>query len=280
MSLDPDRAAALREVLARLEQHALENEDRRALRELADLVQAVSAGDLVPSANVSREKAAYVSHVSHELRVPMTSIKGYTDILLKGMVGELNQQQRDFLTVIAQNTDRMSALIADLRDISRLETGRTELDLGEIAPGYCIRTAVSNTQALLDTHANSLDIDLQEPLPPVRADSRRVIQVLVILLKNAAMYSPPGSAIIISANTEGSFVRIDIQDKGFGIRAEDQPRIFEQFFRSDDSQVHEHPGWGLGLHLGMRLVSAMGGAVGFKSETGLGSTFWFTLPAA
>ncbi len=266
--------------LSKLNGHDLPDETRDALAAVEEQLSQLSEKGVIPSEDILEKKAEFISLVSHELRIPLTAIKGYTDLILKGMVGEINNQQREFLKVVAQNIERMNTLISDLRDITRLETGRTRFEIEDVSLVFCARTAASNAGALIEAGGHRLDVAIPDSIPEVSADRSRVIQVLTILLNNAGMYSNQGGMISIRAHQQENYVRVDVQDNGHGISPADKPRVFEQFFRSDDENVRKHQGWGLQLNVAMHLIQAMGGKIGVESETGQGSTFWFTLPVA
>ena len=223
-------------------------------------------------------KSKFVSVVSHELRIPMTSIKGYSDLLYKGMVGPINEQQAKFLEVIQSNVERMSVLVSDLSDISRIETGRLKLEPALVSINGSVDEVARILQPKLEEKRLTLTVDVALNLPQIEADSTRVNQILTNLLSNALKYTPEGGEIRISARQEAEQVRIEVKDTGIGISPEEQNLVFSQFFRSESESVREQQGWGLGLNVTKRLVELMDGTIGFNSTLGQGSTFWFTLP--
>jgi signal transduction histidine kinase len=232
---------------------------------------------------VNQAKAKFVSVVTHELRIPMTSIKGYTDLLRTGVVGPVNDQQRSFLEVIRNNVERMSALVSDLSDISRAETGRLKLNCKWFALADVLDEVVRNLQPKIDDKGHSLELHIPPELPRVHADMGRTAQIITTLLSNAIKYTPSKGMLQVSAVmddrlAQDDLVRLEVADKGIGISPDDQAKVFSQFFRSEDPLVREEQGWGLGLTVAKLLAERMGGAMGFTSELKHGSTFWFTMP--
>ena len=220
-----------------------------------------------------------MSEVAHELAHPLTSIKGYTDLLLKKLVGPLNTKQTEFLETISQNTNQMRDLMNALVDIGRLETRRVRLEIESInLREYAKQAAGQLRPTILD---KNLIITLQlDQAPFIRTDFQRFVQIMTILVDNAVKNTPAEGTIDIGAEVQGSLARIFVRDTGIGIEPQEQPRVFQKWFRGADPSVREHPGHGLSLYTAKNLIELMGGTTGFESEPGQVSTFWFTLPIA
>lgn len=229
---------------------------------------------------VKGEKATFVSTVTHELRLPMTSIMGYTDLLRQGMMGELNDNQRSFLEVIRDNVGRMSRLVADISDLYKAESGRLILEIAATPVGDVLWEAVNRMDPLAAGRRQQIEVTIADGLPALQADPQRVVQMVRYLLENAILYSPEDSLIRVGAEEAGGRVRLSVTDQGIGIEPEDQVQLFTQFFRSEVEDVREHKGWGLSLCVVQALAGLHGGSVGFESAPGQGSTFWVLLPAA
>lgn len=228
----------------------------------------------------NQAKTEFLSFVSHELKQPMTSIKGYADLLIKGMGGDLTETQRSFLEVIRSNVIRMDTMVQELLDISRIESGRLRLEIGQVAMREAIEEAVRMIRQEIEARRQTLEVEIAEPLPPVAADRTRVVQILTNLLSNACKYTPEGGRIRVSARQEDGFVQCAVSDTGIGIEPEEQERLFTKFFRSQNPTVRSVPGTGLGLAITKSLVELQGGRIWAESEPGKGSTFTFTLPVA
>ncbi len=276
---------ALRSILARLESLASTDEARAAvqegLRQVDELEQGVNAEVVELNRQIEEAKGSknkFVSVVTHELRLPLTSILGYTDLLRGGMIGPLTDQQKNFLNVIRSNVERMTALIADLSDISHLDTGRMKLSSKPTAIQASVDETLAPWMPRFAEKGVALEVELASDLPDIPTDSSRLRQVLGYLLSNALKYTPSGGKVTLRGLQEGQWLRMEVIDTGIGISPEDQAHLFQQFFRSEDEAVREYPGWGLALHLSRRLIEAMGGQMGFVSALKAGSTFWFTLP--
>ncbi len=247
---------------------------------MVGMSQAAQVGQGQGSQETGMDKAEFVSIVAHELRLPMTSIMGYSDLLKKGALGELNEQQLNFVSVIRENVGRMSVLVSNLSDISKIESGRLHLEPIALPVRGMVERTLETFQEKLDKKRQLLSVDIAEDLPKIFADPNRVEQVLVNLIENASLYSPESSPIEVIGKLEGDFIRTSIKDRGLGINPEDQAKLFTQFFRSEQMEVREEKGWGLGLSVVKNLVTLMGGEVGVESVLGQGSTFWFTIPLA
>jgi signal transduction histidine kinase len=231
----------------------------------------------------NRAKTEFMSVASHELKIPMTSIKGYAKLLTLGAVGDLSDQQREFLNIISANVDRMDRLVADLLDVSRIEAGRLRLEMDQVDLHEVINTVIQSVKAQIEAKQLALEIDVPATLPPVWGDQERVIQILNNLISNAYKYTPDGGKIHIMVNGQTQFassgcLTVSIRDTGVGITPEDQQQLFTKFFRADDPRVRDVPGTGLGLSITKSLVEIHGGEIWFQSEPDQGTTFTFTLP--
>jgi signal transduction histidine kinase len=260
----PDFSGAEREALERLADHAA------AAAENTRLFQRLR--------RANDAKSQFVSIVSHELKIPMTSIRGYSDLLRQGLIGPVNEKQLEFLRTIMRNVDRMTALVSDLSDISRIETGRLRVEPVAVPAAETIRDVITQMKPQFDARKQIVETDIPKDLPKLHTDPQRLMQVLTNLLSNANKYTPEGGRIEIRATPESSAVRVTVQDHGIGMTEEEQSHLFTQFFRGESAAVRDQPGWGLGLHVTKRMVEVLGGSIGVESKPGEGSTFWFTQP--
>ncbi len=236
--------------------------------------------DITKEVAIDRMKSELISTVSHQLRTPMTSIKGYTDLLYLETVGEINEAQRRFLSIIKSNADRLALLANDLLDISRIETGRIRLNPEFLHISDIIEEIAASLRGQIEEKGLSLKLDIPEGLPPVYGDRGRVTQILTNLVDNARQYTPSGGQITVSAQLKDGLLQVSVADTGIGIAPEEQEKIFDRFYRADHPLVQEVAGTGLGLPIAKAFVEMHGGEIWVESEPGQGSTFSFTLPLA
>lgn len=238
--------------------------------------------DITHEVQVDRLKSEFITNVSHELRTPMTSIKGYAQVMLMGAAGDLTDQQRHFLDIIASNTSRLGVLVDDLLDVSRIEGSKLTLmfqplDLNLIAQDVIadfIRRAQEENKPL------TIRLHSDEQLPHVNGDPARIRQVFNSLVSNAYNYTPADGKIQVRIHPVDSEVQVDVQDNGVGISPDAQDRIFERFYRGENSLTMGAAGTGLGLSISKTLVEMHLGRIWFSSTgvEGEGSIFSFTLP--
>jgi signal transduction histidine kinase/CheY-like chemotaxis protein len=236
--------------------------------------------DITAEREIAQMKNEFVSTVSHELRTPLTSIKGYVDLILDGDAGDVNEIQREFLGIVKENSDRLVALINDLLDISRIESGRVHLKIQPMSIGDAIDGTVDSFRAVLEQSGRVVKTRVPASLPKVAADRDRVGQVLMNFVSNALKYSPGGGDVLVSARRTGDFVSVSVQDHGMGISREDQKQLFTKFYRVDNALTRDIGGTGLGLSICKSVIELLGGRVRVRSRMGEGSTFTFTLPVA
>ncbi|MCH7712504.1 MAG: PAS domain S-box protein, partial [Chloroflexi bacterium] len=250
------------------------------LPEPSPLVFAVGR-DITERREIDRLKDEFISVASHELRTPVTSIKGFIELLLEEQTGPLNQEQMQFLEAINRNTVRLERLVNDLLDVSRLDTAMVGLERSEFPVFEAIQQVVSEMQSEIETKGLDLKIGDASVDAVIDADRGRVVQILTNLLSNAIKYSPPGSTIDIEAETDVDMepmVQVSIRDQGPGIAPGEAERLFEKYYRADNSTTRSTTGTGLGLAITKALVELHGGKIWVESEQGHGSTFIFTLP--
>lgn len=232
-------------------------------------------------------KSEFVSIVAHELKVPMTSIRGYARLMEMGTGGELTAQQREFVEVILNNVERMTNLVSDLLDSARIQSGHIRLAPRPMDLSKIVEEAVSSVQGEIAARKHELTVDLPADLPQVRIDPGWIGQVLVNLLSNACKYTPDGGKIRVWAQrwngkeaSDGRWVMCAVSDTGIGLREQDRERLFQQFFRVRDPRMQKESGTGLGLSIARSIVELHGGRIWVESTYGEGSTFYFTLPQA
>lgn len=242
------------------------------------LAELAIARDKAVEAN--NAKSEFVSLLSHELKAPMTNIQGYNQLLETELVGELNEQQRDFVQRIATNVCRMSTLVSDLADVSRIETGHLHLNFEGIDLRGLVADVLASSQPQIAAKEHQVTVKLPNNLPLVKADRNRLVQVMTNLVNNAIKYTPAGGEIIIEASEDlmGNVI-VCVKDKGIGIHPKDQANLFQKFFRADDEAVRQVSGTGLGLVITKNLIEAQGGKLWFESVYREGSAFYFSLPA-
>jgi signal transduction histidine kinase len=227
-----------------------------------------------------RLRAQFLSHVSHELKTPLTSIKGFLQNLLDGLTGPLNEKQQQYVSRMLDNADRLIRMITDLLDRTSIEAGRLHLSPVEVDVQACLLEAVEQLRPL--AHAKGQEVELrQEPHAlHVWADRDRLIQILVNLIQNAVKYTPECGRIIVSAEEaeEGRMGRIVIGDTGPGVPEDCLDKVFDPFFRVQQGQRNGPMGLGLGLSIVKTLVESQGGRVGVCTRPEGGAEFSFTLP--
>jgi signal transduction histidine kinase len=217
----------------------------------------------------------FISTVSHELRTPLGFIKGYTTTLLRTDASWDEKTQREFLSIIDSETDRLQDLIANLLDSAKLQAGQIVMNFQQVR----LESLVNDMLTRLALHHPGLVIhtDIEQPLKPIQADPRRLVQVFENLLTNAEKYAP-SSPVYITIKSVRNGVKVDIRDEGPGIPEKYQERIFDRFFRVPDQQTNVH-GSGLGLFICRQIIQAHHGEITLTSKSGEGTTFHIFLPA-
>ena len=239
----------------------------------------------VEAANLAKSK--FVSFVAHELKNPMASIKGYTELVSGGMAGPVTDMQASFLSTVRTNVDRMNTIVSDLNDLTKIQVGSLRLDFKSVRVRDVVEESIRVLRKQIEAKEQSLQLDIPEDLQFVWADPLRLSQIFTNLISNAHKYSNQGGNIHIGAENSSEkrdavgfeTVHIWIRDNGIGIPEEDQDKIFQQYFRTDISK-ETASGTGLGLNISKSLVEMQGGRIWFESEMGKGTMFHFTVPVA
>ena len=218
----------------------------------------------------------FVSNVSHELRTPVSIIKANAETLLGGAMDDREAAQR-FLKSLVVNTERLSNLISDLLDISRIEESQYELRSEEVSLNLSLRRAAAALETQAIEKGMTIRIDSDQDLS-VLADAKALDQVMFNLVDNAVKYTPTGGKITLRTISSEETVTIEVEDDGPGVEPRYRQRLFERFFRVDKGRSREMGGTGLGLAIVKHLVTAMGGTVGMRPADDGGSVFWLELP--
>jgi two-component system phosphate regulon sensor histidine kinase PhoR len=233
--------------------------------------------DLTRVRRLETVRRDFISNVSHELRTPLASLRALTETLQDGALEDPQAAHR-FIARIQTEVDALSQMAAELLELTRIESGQVPLEFTTVAPKTLIESAVDRMRAQTERAGLSLQVEIPPTLSDVRADIRRLEQVLVNLIHNSVKFTSPGGTVTLFAAVELGFVRFAVRDTGVGIPADDLLRIFERFYRVDRSR--SGGGTGLGLSIARHIVEAHGGKIWAESEEGRGSTFYFTIPVA
>ncbi len=225
-------------------------------------------------------KSAFLASMSHELRTPLNVIIGFSELMIDEVPGEINEEQRQCLNDVLSSSKHLLSLINEVLDLSKIESGKVELRLSNIVLTKVIESLKSTLMPILASRKQSLDIEIEEGLPPVYADKAKLRQVLLNLLTNAIKYTSDGGKLKIEAIRDGDWCQVSVIDNGTGIKKEDQERIFEPFTQIDVLPEEKREGAGLGLAISKQLVEMSGGKIWVESEYGKGSQFTFTVPLA
>ena len=227
---------------------------------------------------LDRLKDDFVSMVSHELRTPLTSIRAFTQILFEDPEVELEQRKR-FLGIITKETERLTRLINQVLDVSKMESGRADWQAARVDLKEVVGDALAGMSPVFEERNIQVEVRLPERVPPITADVDRIIQVLLNLLSNAAKFCHPREGRVeVELARQGSALRVDVRDNGAGIDPADQNVIFDKFRQVGDSLTDKPHGSGLGLHISRQIVEHYGGRLWVESGPGAGACFSFTLP--
>jgi signal transduction histidine kinase len=230
--------------------------------------------------HLNQIKNEFISMVSHELRTPLTAVKGFVKVVLSGDTGSINPQQEKFLQIADQSIDRLTILITDLLDISRIESGQMRLQLGEAEAQELIAAVVTNVSAEASKKGLKLITHIPQKFPMLLADRQRLIQVFENLILNSIKFTKQGGMITISASDRGDFVLFSVADTGIGIDKNEQHKIFDKFYQVDSGMTRSNSGTGLGLAIVKSIVEMHGGQIWVESEPNSGANFQFVIPRA
>jgi len=282
----------------RIEAHSLTQDDLELMmtvaRQVAIALDNVSAYEQIEYLNVGLEakvrartaeleqgdrlRSQFLSHVSHELKTPLTSIKGFLQNLLDGLTGPLNEKQKRYLSRMLENSDRLIRMIEALLDRTRIQSGRLDLVPDEIDMGHCVADAVDQLRLLAQAKQQTLEAIIPPAPLMVWADPDRLIQIVTNLVQNAVKFTPEGGRIMVTVKQETqTLAGVSVRDTGPGIPPEFLDQIFDPFFRAKEVRS-EIKGLGLGLSIVRTLVELHGGTIAARSEPGQGAELHFTIP--
>ncbi|HXB04330.1 MAG TPA: ATP-binding protein, partial [Candidatus Angelobacter sp.] len=250
-------------------QSALAIQNARLFHEIADKSRQLEVA--------SQHKSEFLANMSHELRTPLNAILGFSEVLAQGMFGSVNEKQTEYLRDILDSGRHLLSLINDILDLSKIEAGRMELELTEFDLPQAIQNALTLVRERALRRGIALHPAIDDRVASIRADERKVKQVLLNLLSNAIKFTPEGGRIDVRSAPADGLVEVSVTDNGVGIAPEDQDAVFEEF-RQVGTADKKAEGTGLGLALSRKFIELHGGRIWLTSQVGVGSTFTFTLP--
>jgi len=255
-------------------------ENVRLFQEIQDKNQQLEVANLKLT-ELDRLKSDFVANVSHELRTPLTAIKGAVDLVLREVAGPLTKKQTHYLTRVRSNTQHLAGLINDLLDLSKIESGKTEMKSSRVSLAGLVHEVVETLRPVAAEKVIALEAAITEPSILVWADRDKINQVLMNLIGNGIKFTPAQGRITVSASRSGKeSVQVSVSDTGPGIPPNEKEKIFDKFYQIAQVGDAKPKGTGLGLAICKALVELHGGKIWVESEASSGSTFYFTLPAA
>jgi signal transduction histidine kinase len=226
-----------------------------------------------------RAKSQFLANMSHELRTPLNAIIGYDEAMIGGMVGSFTDMQLSLLKNIQHNSRRLLALINDILDLSKIESGTLEVYYTPMSPRRLVTETVESLRTLADQKNIELNVTIADNVPEaILSDTKKLQQILVNLISNSIKFTVEGGVYIEAYVTQNSHWELKIRDTGIGIPPESQSTIFEPFRQADNTDTRLHKGTGLGLAIVKSLVESLNGKISMSSELGKGTTFIVTLP--
>ena len=226
----------------------------------------------------NRHKSEFLASMSHELRTPLNAIIGFSEVLLDRLFGDLNAKQEEYLQDVLESGRHLLSLINDILDLSKVEAGHMELEVGRFALPEILENGLTMIRERAGRHGIALSLEVDPAIDVIEADERKVKQVVFNLLSNAVKFTPDGGKVGIRVGRNDAGIWITVWDTGIGITPENQERIFEEFQQVEGVYTEKREGTGLGLALAKKFVELHGGQLWVESEAGQGSRFTFTLP--
>ncbi len=252
----------------------------RALRHAIERHRMQAETDLIRSDQMKFQDE-FLSHVSHELRSPLTAIYQFVTVLLDRLAGELNLEQHEYLQIVLRNVKQLQSMINDLLDVTRVQAGKLTIELQCTSVSDAIAYTVNTLQGAATAKGITLSADMDSQLPSANADPIRVQQILIVLVDNAIKFTPTGGAVKVQARVfeeNPGFLLVEVSDTGCGISPDMTERIFEHLYQITDPGQAGRKGLGLGLYIANELVTRQGGKIWVSSEPQKGSHFFFTVP--
>ena len=250
--------------------------ERAAVTE-AETAQSALVVRLDQMEEVDRLKDDSIAVVTHELRTPLTAVLGYSQTLLAGEAGPLSDMQQHFLSVIERNSRRLVRIVDDLLFVARVESGVLDLSVEPVDLGVLVEEVIDGARTVADSNGVSLELRAA-PLPEFSGDPARLSELVENLLANALKYTPKGGSIVVDLGGSNSHVVLEIADTGIGIPVDEQPHLFDRFYRATSAIEHQIQGTGLGLTIVKMIVEAHGGDIVVESAEGAGTTVRIELP--
>lgn len=229
-------------------------------------------------AEANRMKSEFVSIVSHQLRSPLSNLRWVIELLMSGKIDSITEKQTEYFKILKENSSRMAELVQNLLIVSRIETATLPPKKIEFCFEDLIKELIKEFGFFAKASNAEIFFELQDNLPKIFTDSSQVKLVIENLLDNAIRYVKEKGKVSIKLKKQNDNIYFEIEDDGVGIPKEDQKYIFQKFFRSENIMKYQTQGSGLGLYISKAIIEKLGGKIGFKSQEGIGSTFWFTLP--